>query len=188
MTGVRRVLAMALATLIATLVLAGAAGAKDGEVSITTTPSHLTVGLGERFSFETTITNGGAAASRPLIAHLNLLSLRDGVYVDPEDWSTDRTVYLGALPAGGRRTLTWKIHAVNTGRLAAYVTVLPQNDVEAPVITGTVVRFDVSERDTLNAGGVLPIALGVPAALALLAGAVYLGRRRRVLRSAGVGR
>ena len=40
------------------------------------------------------------------------------------------------------------------------------------------VRFEVLERDTLNAGGILPLALGVPAALALLAAAVHLTRRR----------
>jgi hypothetical protein len=48
------------------------------------------------------------------------------------------------------------------------------------------VRFEVAERDTLNAGGILPIALGVPAALALLVGAAHLARRRRGLASSPV--
>ena len=165
------------AALAAMMVLAGTAGAR--EVSITTNPSRVTTGLGERFSFQTTIAVDGATTSGPLIAHLNILSLRDGTYVDFEDWSSERTVYLGTLPAGGLRTITWNIHAVNTGSLVAYVTVLPQDDVDAPPTTGTAVQFEVSERDTLNADGILPIALGVPAALALLAGAAHLARRRR---------
>jgi hypothetical protein len=143
----------------------------------------VTAGLGEHFSFETTITKDGATPSRSLIAHLNLLSLRDGTYVDPEDWSSDRTVYLGRLPPGAPRTLSWNIHAVNTGSFAAYVTVLPQDDAGAPPTTGTVVRVEVLERDTLNAGGVLPLALGVPAGLALLAVAARLTRRRRLAAS-----
>ena len=179
MTGVRRALTAGLAAMMAVLVLAGAAGAQAGEVSIATNPSTVTVGLGERFSFQTTITNNGATTSPSLIAHLNILSLRDGTYVDPEDWSSDRTVYLGTLPAGGARAITWNIHAVNTGRLAAYVTVLPQDDPDSPPTTGAVVRIEVSERDTLNAGGILPLALAVPAAIGLLAGGMHLARRRR---------
>jgi hypothetical protein len=182
----RRALTAGLAAMMAALVLAGAAGAKAGGVSITTDRSQVTTGLGDRFSFQTTIANDGSSASGSLIAHLNILSLQDGTYVDPEDWSTDRTVYLGTLPAGGLRTITWNIHAVNTGSLAAYVTVLPQDDVDPPPITGTAVRFEVAERDTLNAGGILPIALGVPAALALLVGAAHLARRRRGLASSPV--
>lgn len=176
MIGLGRALTAALAAM---MVVAGTAGAQAREVSITTNPSRVTTGLGERFSFQTTIAFDGATASGSLIAHLNILSLRDGTYVDPEDWSSERTVYLGTLPAGGLRTITWNIHAVNTGSLAAYVTVLPQNDVDAPPTTGTAVRFEVSERDTLNAGGILPIVLGVPAALALLGAAAHLARRRR---------
>lgn len=179
----RRALTAGLAAMLAALALAGSAGAQAGEVSITTDRSQVTTGLGERFSFQTTIANGGASASGSLIAHLNILSLQDGTYVDPEDWSTDRTVYLGTLPAGGLRTITWNIHAVNTGSLAAYVTVLPQDDVDPPPVTGTAVRFEVAERDTLHAGGILPIALGVPAALALLAVAAHLARRRRGMAS-----
>lgn len=179
MIGVRRGLTTGLAAMMAMLVLAGAPRARAGEVSITTEPTRVATGLGERFSFRTTITNGGATTSPSLIAHLNILSLRDGTYVDPEDWSSDRTRYLGPLPAGGLRTITWNIHAVNTGRLAAYVTVLPSDNPDSPPTTGTVVRFEVSERDTLNAGGILPLALAVPAALGLLAGATHLARRRR---------
>ena len=179
MTGPRRAFRVVLAAMTAVLVLAGAAAARAGGISVRTDPSRVTAGLGERFSFKTTITNDDAITSPSLIAHLNILSLRDGIYVDPEDWSSDRTRYLGTLPPGAPRTITWSIHAVNTGSLAAYVTVLPQDDTGAPPATGTAVRFEVSERDTLNAGGILPLALGVPAALALLAGAAHLIRRRR---------
>ena len=178
MTRVRRACGVCLAAMIAVLVAAGTAGAQAGEISITTDPARVSAGLGERFSLTTTITNAGASVSPSLIAHLNILSLRDGTYVDPEDWSSDRTRYLGTLLPDVPRTITWSIHAVNTGSLAAYVTVLPQDDAGSPPTTGTAVRFEVAERDTLNAGGILPLALGVPAALALLAAALHVTRRR----------
>ena len=174
----RHTAAVAIAVVLALTGGSGAA-APAGGISIATQPERVATGLGERFSFDTTIANEAAAATGSMIAHLNILSLRDGTYVDPEDWSADRTVYLGALGPGARRTITWDIHAVNTGRLAAYVTVLPQDESVVPPATGTVVRFDVSERDTLNAGGVLPLVLGIPAALALLTAAAHRIRRRR---------
>ena len=56
-----------------------------------------------------------------LIAHLTVVSLHDGVYVDPEDWSSHRTRYLGAIPTGGSAMITWRLQAVNAGTFGIYV-------------------------------------------------------------------
>jgi hypothetical protein len=161
------------------LVLAGGAGAAAGDVSVTTDRSRVTTELGRRFTFRTTVTNQSSSATQSLIAHLNVLSLRPGTYVDPEDWSADRTRYLGTIPAGESQSITWRIHAVNDGTFAAYITVLPQAVSDEPPTTGPAVEFDVTKRTTLNSGGILPLALGIPALLGLLAGGVHLARRRR---------
>jgi hypothetical protein len=42
------------------------------------------------------------------------------------------------------------------------------------------VQVTVAERRTLDAGGILPLALGVPAVLGLAAGGLALRRRRLV--------
>ena len=75
-----------------------------------------------------------------LIAHLNVLSLRSGVYIDPEDWSSNRTRYLPPIPAGGSLTLTWRLQAVNAGSIGVYVAVLPQSVAAKPPTTSPTTR------------------------------------------------
>jgi hypothetical protein len=101
------------------------------------------------------------------------------VYVDPEDWSSRRTVYLGRIPAGSSRDVRWTIHAVNAGRLAAYVAVLPQNGPSEAPTTGPAVEIDVADRRTINSGGILPLALGIPFLIGVAAVGVRTTRRRR---------
>jgi len=174
----RRAIGLTLATLSVALAFTGAAAAPD-EVSVTVDRSRITTELGQKFVFRTTIANHASTATGSFIAHLNVLSLRNGVEVDPEDWSTHRTRYLGTIPARGSRTITWNVHAINTGRIALYVAVLPQAGVNRPPTTGRTIQLVVAERDTLNSGGILPLALGIPALLGLLAGGVRMTRRRR---------
>ena len=165
-----------LALAAAALAVVPAAHAADVVVDVDRT--HLSTSLGRSFSFTTTVTNRGAAPTATLVAHLNVLSLKPGTYVDPEDWSEDRTQYLDPLPPGGSRTVRWRVKAVNGGALAAYVTVVPQSGIGTPV-TGPSLRFDVASRKTLNSGGILPIALAVPGAIVLLMVGVQIQRRRR---------
>ena len=166
-------------SLLAALVVAGGTGAQTDSASVTVDRGQISAGLGDDFGFRTTIENPAGTTTTALIAHLNILSLRDGVYVDPEDWSSQRTVYLGTIPAGESRTIKWNLKAVNGGSFAAYVAVLPQNSPALAPTASPTVEIDVAERKTLNAGGILPLALGIPALLGLLAGGVRLARRSR---------
>jgi hypothetical protein len=140
--------------------------------------SRIATELGHKFSFQTTIANRGSAAATGYVAHLNVLSYDRGVYVDPEDWSGARTRYLQPIPAGGSATITWKMQAVNAGRFAVYVAVLPQLGGAGRPATGPAIAVTVAKRTTLNSGGVLPLALGVPALLGVAWLAVRRGRRR----------
>jgi ABC-type taurine transport system ATPase subunit len=85
--GVSRGLAVAVAV---TLALAWP-GAARASVSVTVDRTGVATGLGKRFAFRSTVVNAGPGEARGLVAHLNVASLRPGVYVDPEDWSTSRT-------------------------------------------------------------------------------------------------
>ncbi len=170
------VLALVVAVLGAALVPAAtAAGVED--VSVAVTPERIATTLGGKFSFTSTISNDGAAEARGLIAHLNVLSLRDGTYVDPEDWSANRTRYLQPIAAGESTTIRWGMQAVNDGDFGIYVAVLPEDGSPVPPVTGPTIHLDVAERRTLNAGGIVPLVLGIPAALGILALAVRLRRR-----------
>jgi hypothetical protein len=77
-------------------------------ITVTVDRTAISTSLGHKFTFRSVIANHGAATARDLIAHLNVLSLRKGTYVDPEDWSSHRTQYLKAIPAGGSATTTWQ--------------------------------------------------------------------------------
>jgi hypothetical protein len=173
---VRRPLAAALAALALALAPATAAAAT---VSVTLDRPTVATGLGKRFTVRSTIRNTGPRDASGLIAHLNVLSLRSGVYVDPEDWSTQRTRYLDAIPAGGSATVTWRLQAVNAGRFAVYVAVVDPAVEARPPTVGPALRVRVADRRTLDAGGILPLAVGVPAAVGAAAGTLALRRRRR---------
>lgn len=164
------------ATLVLCLASPGWA-AGDEAISISVDPPSITTGLGNKFSFRSTITNEGSAPLAGLIAHLNILSLREGTYVDPEDWSSNRTRYLRPIPAGGSATITWQMQAVNDGDFGIYVAALPRSGEAAPPTTSPTIRLRVTSRRTLNPSGMVPVALGIPALLGLLALAVRVTRR-----------
>ena len=170
--------ALTLVALVAGALLAPGSGAAQVEsVVVTVAPERIATKLGGKFAFTSTITNNGTTDARGLIAHLNVLSLRDGTYVDPEDWSANRTRYLDQIPPGKSLTLTWRMQAVNDGDFGIYVAVLPESGAPVPPATGPTIHLDVAERKTLNAGGIVPLVLGIPAALGLLALGVRIRRR-----------
>jgi hypothetical protein len=168
--------AAVLAAVVAVLLTGGAAAANTpAAISVTVDRAQISTRLGGKFVFRSTITNNGATAASGLIAHLNVLSLRDGVYVDPEDWSSNRTQYLDTISAGGSTTTTWRMQAVNDGDFGVYIAVLPETGAAQPPTTAPTIHLAVEERKTLNSGGILPLALGVPAVLGL----IILGLRVR---------
>jgi hypothetical protein len=160
------------------LALVPAAGAVDG-LTVSVDRTAVSARLGQKFELRSTIANHGASTASGLIAHLNVLSLRGGVYVDPEDWSSHRTRYVSPIPAGASRTLTWRLSTVSPGLIGVYVAVLPANGKPVPPTTGATVRVSIADRRTLDSGGILPLALGLPAALGVLLVAFRQRRARR---------
>jgi hypothetical protein len=146
-----------------------AAGASAPMLSVST--RRVTTGIGEDFRFRSRIVNPGPAAAAGLIAHLDIVSRDPDVYVDPEDWSSERTRYLASIPAGGSIEIPWKVKAVNAGRFAVYVVAVGARRPTA----GPALDVRVAERTTIDSGGVLPLAIGVPALL----GVALLGVRAR---------
>jgi hypothetical protein len=150
-------------------------------VTVSMKPTEVTTVLGEHFTLETEVTNTGAAPSGALLAHLNVASIEGSVYVDPEDWSADRSQELELQP-GETRRLSWDVQAVNSGSFAAYVVVMPFGNTTAAaesLVVSPLVKLEVAPRSTLNAGGTLPVVLLIPVLLGLLAVAARLRLRRR---------
>jgi hypothetical protein len=173
--------AAALACLL--LALGGADSAAQGPLQLTVSPARTSTRLGDSFQYSTRLTNRGTRRLSGLIAHLNVVSLTRSVYVDPEDWSASRTKYPPALGPGESARLAWKVKAVSGGEFAIYTVVLPGSATASePPQVSPAMQAHVTERRNLNPGGALPLAVGVPGALALLA----LGLRVRRRRSAGL--
>lgn len=170
---------LATVVVIALLAAAPAAGA-SGPLSVSLDRTQVATRLGHTFAFHSTIGNHGTSPAAGLIAHLNVLSLRGGVYVDPEDWSSHRTRYLRPIPAGGSTTITWRIKAVNAGSIGVYVAVLPASGAPVTPTTGPTLRLSIADRKSLNSGGIVPLALGMPALLVALLLAARITRWRRV--------
>lgn len=153
-----------------------------GPVTVTVDQDRHSTVIGNRFTFRSRLANPGAAPTGPLIAHLNVASLTSDVYVDPEDWSSQRTLEVPPLQPGAGTTLSWALQAVNAGSFAVYVVVLPGGRASAgadALVVSPPLHLDVAGRRTLNAEGALPVVLGVPVVLGLLA----VGARRRFRRT-----
>jgi hypothetical protein len=161
--------------LAAVLLVAGTAAApataRAASPEVSMSRARVTTGVGEEFGFASVIANRGSTPLAGLVAHLEVVSWDRDVYVDPEDWSSQRTRYLPPLAPGRSIEVPWRVKAVNSGHLAVYVTVLGAG---RPV-TGPALDVRVASRTTIDAGGALPLAVGVPALLGLAA----IGVRRR---------
>jgi len=125
----RRVLVLAGALICVLSGIPAPAMAAPLTVDIVVDPTQVETVLGDRFTITTDVRNTGRTDSGPLLAHLNVASLQPDVYVDPEDWSSARSQELSLQP-GESRTLSWELQAVNSGRFAAYVVVLPASKTE----------------------------------------------------------
>jgi hypothetical protein len=177
-TGLTTGLTTGLATGLTT---AAAAASPVRAIDVNVDKSQVRLALGDRFVVKSRIANSDAAATDPIVANLNVASLASGVYVDPEDWSSDRTRYLSPLASGASAVASWELHAVNTGSFVVYIGVLPNGPGSAgtgPLVVSQPVHVTVGGRQTLNAGGSLPVAIVVPILLGLAAGAVRYRIRR----------
>lgn len=161
------------ATLACVCMLATAqtsAAATPLEVSLSRT--DVSTRIGESFGFDSEIRNTGSQPQPDLVAHLNVAGLSSGIYVDPEDWSEERTKFLPPLGPGESTTVGWNVKAVTGGQAAIYVVVLPGRSEPA---VSPAMAVQIADTKNFNSDGVLPLALGVPAVL----GAVALTVRRR---------
>jgi hypothetical protein len=178
-------------TLVVVLLVAGAAirapafGQENhgpaGDLTVSVSKSEVSTLTGETFTFTSEIMNNGSSATPPLIANLGFVALDQSTYVDPEDWSPQRTLSVGSIAAASSATQTWTVKPVLKGDVAVYVVVLP----EAPSLAGTgplaaspAIPVHVEEHRTLNPGGVLPVVLAVPGMLALAFAGLLVARRR----------
>jgi hypothetical protein len=171
MSGVR--VGVLVIVLVVSLALAPVA---RGEVEVSISRQEVSTNLGDEFGFTTEVRNRGDAPATGLVAHLNVVGLSSGIYVDPEDWSEERTKNVPTLGPGETTSISWSVKAVTGGHAAVYVVVLPEDPGEGVPVSSPSIDVQIADTKDLNSDGVLPLALGVPALIGMLSLAV---RRRR---------
>jgi ABC-type transport system involved in multi-copper enzyme maturation permease subunit len=139
---------------------------------------------GDEFDFDTLVKNSDAhGESGPLVVAMNIINLGSGQPVDPEDWSPVRTQTVGSLEPGQTSDLSWTIESILKGDYLIYLVVTPKpagsTSTSQPVASSGI-HLTVKPHTRLNPGGIMPLAIATPTALAV----VWLGlralRRREV--------
>jgi ABC-2 type transport system permease protein len=132
---------------------------------------------GEIFNFKTQVKNGEPhQRSGPLVVAMNIINLGSGQPVDPEDWSPERTQAVDPLKPGQTSDLHWEIDPILKGDYLIYLVVTPKpvgSTATSQPVTSSAIHMTVKQYTWLNPGNILPIAIGIPAALI----AVWLGLR-----------
>lgn len=154
---------------------AGQVQAEPSDVSVELDQTELTVDPGEQFSFESTLHNSGESQSG-LIAHLNILGIDPDLYVDPEDWSTQRTQFLDELPAGDTTQVSWTVRAIDAGELILYVAVSSPG-ADSVAISGPL-HVTVTGRRVVNPENVVPLVMATPLVVLALLGVTLVRRLR----------
>lgn len=147
----------------------------SGALSVVVDRTAISSSLGDHLSFASTVRNGTGQLTSGLVAHLNVFSLDPNTYVDPEDWSSHRTQFLDPLPSRGKVSLTWPLQAVNSGSLVIYVAVTDTEN--RSIVVSKPIELTVEQKQTINAGGVLPVVVGMPVGVAALLALSVLRRR-----------
>jgi len=156
--------------------------APASDLTISVSKSDVSTLTGETFTFTSEIANSGSSATPPLIANLAFVAIDHSTYVDPEDWSPQRTLSVAPIAAGSSAILTWTVKPVLKGDVAVYVVVLPEPPALAgagPLAASPAIPVHVEEHRTLDPGGVLPVVLAVPGVLALAFAGLRVARSRR---------
>ena len=171
---------------------AGGGPAAESGIGIKLDLAYTTVKMGDKILFSTAISNTGETgetASRGVAVAMNIINLDPaGDVVDPEDWSPQRTQYLGALAPGTSQTLDWRVNAILDGDFLVYMVAVPEpegKDATSLPVSSSGIHLTVTPFSKLTPAQVLPYAIGGP--LVLLAGVllIYRARRRRIDAGAG---
>jgi len=141
---------------------------------------------GDWLEFNTVLRNNGSTATPELVAHLNIAALNKGRYVDPEDWSLERTQYVPPIQPHESLKLKWKVHALIEGNFATFVTIVSANkspnkllDKSFSAMVTTPLIIQVAPDNILPMNEVIPVVALVPIFPLILLIFTTISSRRR---------
>jgi ABC-2 type transport system permease protein len=162
---------------------AQAATAVPGQrLQISVDLEHQSVNAGDELEFMTVVKNAGGKDSPPLNVAMNIVLTGEGEPVDPEDWSPERTQQVDPLGPAESAEQVWTVEAILEGDYMVYLTVLPQPSgptTTSQPVSSKGIHLTVKPFAKTNPGGVLPVAVGTPVALMLIALVPRALRRRK---------
>ena len=166
------------AILAAALTAAPAAGASGPEsVELIRSPAQATIRLGETIDLEVTVTNTSDGPTEELAIHIDVTDPGSRSSVDPEDWTSTLTRFVGPIDPGATVTARWEIQPISGGTFTVYAVALAAGSRNLTASGATLITVD--EQRSLNPEGV-PVALAAP----LLVGGLFLAQQWSARRSA----
>jgi len=139
--------------------------------------------VGDEIEFTTTVTNADDVETPGMVVAMNIINLRKGDPVDPEDWSPERTQYQEDLGPGESATHSWRVNAITAGNYMVYLVFLPAPDspeTTSQPIASSAIHLTVTPYTSLNPGGVLPYSIGTPVVAGLIFFLASRLRRRQI--------
>lgn len=138
----------------------------DDSISVSIEGSASSLVLGGDLELAITVANNGSEASPPLIVHLDITEPTSTGSVDPEDWTATLSKQVGVIDAGDTAVVDWRLQPISGGDFVIYaVAISPGLD---DLASSDLAAVNVVSKRSLNPGGILPVAIGVPGLVALL--------------------
>jgi hypothetical protein len=132
----------------------------------------VVVKTGDEIEFTTTVTNTADASSPELFVAMNIINLGKSDPVDPEDWAPERTQAVESLEPGASAEQSWTVEAILDGNYMVYMTAIVKPGAPAETtlpVTSPGIHLTVQAFQNTNPAGVLPVALGMPLGLIVVA-------------------
>lgn len=163
---------------VTTMATQASAAQLSDSVVVAIEPTSGAVVLGAQLDLQVSVTNDGDDATPPLVVHIDITAPDQESSVDPEDWTPTLSKPIGVVGRGETVVVDWTIQPISAGTFATYAVVIsPGVDT---IAASNVLEVRVTDQRTLNPGGIVPVAIAVPALVgALLAVQMQLARRRR---------
>ncbi|HET8785187.1 MAG TPA: ABC transporter permease subunit [Candidatus Limnocylindrales bacterium] len=146
--------------------------AETPKIEIEIDQDAATMNVGDEIEFTTTVTNADAVTTPEMVVAMNIINLGKSDPVDPEDWSPERTQTVDPLEPGESAEQAWTVEAVLDGNYMVYLTAIVKPgtaDQTTLPVTSPGIHLTVAAFQDTNPGGVLPVALGMPIALIVVA-------------------
>ena len=157
--------------LAAALLLSAALAAQAAALRLSLAPDPANpsvLRMGDRVAFRGTIANAGSDPAHGVVAWITLVRVDPGREqpVDLEDWSAHKALARAVMAPGERTDVQWPMRLIQSGHYRVAVSAAENGS--ASIVSSPFVDFRVERKPVVESRRVLPVALGVPIALALV--------------------